>query len=252
MKKRLIVGLTIGLVTLCVYGLAQASNIIIDDHFDDNTLDSAWSIRFDQVTEWSYQESGTTLEVTDITTTGTGWSSVNLTQYFTPLSDFSIDFGFSWNSESNFNSMQNVLVQAYSQDGNKIAVAGYSDGWIGSEGAKYGSIGETSVDTGPGTVAGSGSAIVKINRTGSNIKILWDDSLLISGTSSDLLYRIDLVFSHHGGSAPSFGSEAVDFIKVQEPNAPVPEPATMLLFGIGLIGLAGVNRKKIVKYSHPT
>ena len=227
MKRKLIVGLATGLFILGMFGLAVATNIVINDHFDDSTLDSAWSTSFDQVTGWYYTESGTTLNVTDITTTGSGWTSVNLTQYITPLSDFNINFEFSWDSENDVKAMQNVLVQAYRQDGTKIAEAGYSDGWIDSEGAKYGMIGGNIIDTGPNSVESYGSAIVNITRTGNDIEILWNGATLISGNSSDLLYRVDLVFSHHVIADSFFGNETVDLIKVEGSSyAPDPDPAT--------------------------
>ena len=65
---------------------------------------------------------------------------------------------------------------------------------------------------------------------------------------------MDILFFEHGGKASLefFGAtgiysnwDACNFTLIE--SASVPEPATILLFATGLVGLAGISRKKFLK-----
>ncbi len=82
----------------------------------------------------------------------------------------------------------------------------------------------------------------------------WTQSLSGSGFASVSLGPISLVenqdivkFKFHTDVSTSREYAQIDNVVLrgdQSGGAPVPEPATMMLFGLGLLGLAGVSRKK--------
>jgi fibro-slime domain-containing protein len=77
-----------------------------------------------------------------------------------------------------------------------------------------------------GGVHGAMSASVALNSLG-----------LTAGNT----YDFDLFFAERHTTASNF---RIDTSIALQPNNPVPEPATMLLFGLGLIAFAGVGIKK--------
>jgi sugar lactone lactonase YvrE len=220
------------LVMLALLSTSAQAEVVLYDHFNDGALDPAWVISFNNATGWSFMESGSRLNVTDINSAGEEWSAVNLARRITPLADFNINFHFSWESENTGRAMQNVLVQLYDNLGNKMAEAGYSDGWITAGGSKYAMAGGAVSDSVPDTLPLAGTAQVNLVRSGSNINVLWDGTPLLSGIASAPLARVALVFSYRNFSdleGPGvFGSEAVDLIEVSG-SSPTPNFVQYLL-----------------------
>lgn len=66
-------------------------------------------------------------------------------------------------------------------------------------------------------------------------------------SSSIWAYVDNSVLISFTGVGEFVGLEKVNFIYGTDMAAPVPEPATMLLFGTGLVGLAGIARRKSKK-----
>jgi hypothetical protein len=236
------------LVALVALGWSQEANaVLVYDHFDDGHLDPSWNVVTGWFASgWSYFEDGTSLTVTDISSnvvnTGSGdqWAAVSLSRDISPMHDFDAQFAFSWDSAGSVHAMQIVYLQMLNASGDLVCQAGYDDSWLSSSGSKYAEIAGAGYTYTLGTLPLAGSGTLEMSRSGNEISILWGGSPLLSGTNSDLVATVSILFEYYdinqNGTLSSFGTESVDLVSV------TPEPATLSLLALG--GLAVMRRRR--------
>ncbi len=83
--------------------------------------------------------------------------------------------------------------------------------------------------------------------TANSTKIRWECSISVDAATGYDYNTISLDFSVNEDLELFGRAIRFAFTCGNDVHAPVPEPDTMILFGIGLIGLAGLGRRKFKK-----
>jgi PKD repeat protein len=211
-------------LVLCVAWSAKAT-VVLEDDFDDAVLDPAWSVSFDNATDWNFSESGSDLIVSDVIPESMEPSCafVIMSRTFPAVTDFYANFDFSWDSESDNNDpsiwgQQEIYVRFYDDAQSLIAYAGYKDYWLMESGEQVAYAGGKKFVSGPNSLPVNGSGSIYMVREGEKVDIYWDNMLLLSNTEIRPIAEINISFKYCSDpfGLSFFGTESVDLVRVAD------------------------------------
>jgi hypothetical protein len=210
---------------------STAGALVLEDDFDGDSLDSAWSVEMLNCTGWTHAVGGSRLTVSDIQPAE--WPTVsepNKQSYVRlsrtipePLADFHLEARIGWESEDRLDALQALMVSAYGPARHVIADAHYGDMWLQFRGARMGSVGRYGqssryVNSGRDTLPDKGTAALTVERVGDRVTAYWDGHEFMRGISTDPLAElvIGFLWTVHAGAdgKSSFGNEWIDSIRV--------------------------------------
>ena len=217
MKKTLLAGLTCGVVIFGVAGVSQSSTIetIVNGNFEDGlngwTVDNPDSHPFGIIDIDIDGIASLTSSNAFFTNTGGGFGSddVNISQTVSLIAGkeytFSADLA-SLNGDEYGNASGGQITASF--EGDTIAI--FDFGFIAMSAWEYGTL----------------------------------SSLFTASFSGSGLFNINIYRPYRADDTTPY--QYIDNISLtyQSESTPVPEPATLLLMGTGIIGLFGVRRKK--------
>jgi hypothetical protein len=132
-------------------------------------------------------------------------------------------------------------------------MAGYHDPWSIYSGGRIASLAGTgsSFEGNYGTsgLNHSGSLSIDISRTGTAVDVLWDGVPELSGNHGAPLVGVQIEFAsyrfdgHRNWEPSTFGTESVDRVHIEGTALSVAEPASLALFGLGLVVLGSARRR---------
>ncbi len=236
----------IATVAVAALGLtaAHAPGEMIDCPFTEGILETSWTATLGgDATDWEYGLSETMLEVTDVTdsTSNNGiWAVVDLSQPVSSLDDFQARMSVSYDSDGSNAAMQQLMLVLTDGSGNVVAQAGHNDAWISSSGRRWAWIEDGSCySPGKNTALFADDFDIMIERTGDEITIRFDDTVVLSGISSTPVEQVHMSFTHYAYPGSFFGTETVDSVGV------VPEPCVLMLLCFGGLGLLIRYRRRM-------
>lgn len=244
--------------------------VVFDEQFNGNSLDPAWVISTNNVSDYKYSIASSKLTFTDSdpaatyqpgdfptaisVTNDTSWGDIYFRRTLSGTeSDFTLTFAFNWDNyvvAGSYSTDQNqpmpgIMVNLLDGSNNVIATAGMQDDWSAARAKRVGIVNGVDysgqINDLPYVSNGSTITVTRSGNGYNNITMTWagdgatggSNNYPIADTNTAPLAAVEIRSRRfrHDPTDARYGLVNVDQVKLENPQ--IPEPASLVLLACG-------------------